>query len=68
MAKFNAEQAVAVLAINQVINEWGDELDRNDGLSIRSANVLSKVTFRLVIRWRMTGAPPAACSRALRSA
>ena len=42
MAKFSAEQAVSVLAINQVINEWGDELDRNDGLSIRGANVLTE--------------------------
>ena len=42
MAKFSAEQAAAVAAIQQVINEWGDELDTNDGLKMGSADVLSQ--------------------------
>lgn len=39
MAKFDAEQAVAVAAITQVINEWGYEVDTNGGRSI--ADVLT---------------------------
>ena len=42
MAKFSSEQAAAVAAIGQVINEWGDELDRNDGLKMSSAQVLTQ--------------------------
>ena len=42
MAKYNAEQAAAVAAICQVINEWGDELDTNDGLKMSSADVLTQ--------------------------
>lgn len=42
MAKFNAEQAAAIAAIQQVINEWGDELDKNDGLSMLEADVLTE--------------------------
>ena len=42
MAKFNAEQAADVAAIQQVINEWGNELDCNDGLKMREADVLSE--------------------------
>lgn len=42
MAKFDADQAAAVLAIQQVINEWGDELDRNDGLTITERDVLAE--------------------------
>ena len=42
MAKFSAEQAAAVAAIKQVINEWGDELDRNDGLTMIAADVLTQ--------------------------
>jgi len=41
MAKFTAEQAADVLAIKQVIYEWGDELDVNDGLKLEGANVLT---------------------------
>lgn len=41
MAKFSADQAADVAAIQQVINDWGDELDRNDGLSIIAADVLT---------------------------
>lgn len=41
MANFSAEQAAAVAAIQQVINEWGDELDKNDGLKMIAADVLA---------------------------
>ena len=42
MAQFTNDQAAAVLAIQQVINEWGDELDTNSGLEIGSANILTQ--------------------------
>ena len=42
MAKFSPEQAADIAAIQQVINEWGDELDRNDGLSMLKADVLTE--------------------------
>ena len=42
MAKFSAEQAAAVAAIQQVINEWGDELDKHDGLAMLDADVLTE--------------------------
>jgi len=42
MAKFDAEQAAAVAAITQVINEWGYEVDTNSGRSIEQADVLTK--------------------------
>jgi hypothetical protein len=42
MAKFSAEQAVAVAAIQQVINQWGDELDQNDGLKLAESDVLTE--------------------------
>ena len=42
MAKFSIEQAADVAAIQQVINEWGDELDQNDGLKMTSADVLTQ--------------------------
>lgn len=41
MAKFTPEQAADVLAVKQVIYEWGDELDINDGLKILEADVLA---------------------------
>lgn len=41
MAKFTPEQATAIAAITQVINEWGDELDTHDGLKMREAAVLT---------------------------
>ena len=41
MAKFDARQAADVLAIKQVIYEWGDELDIHDGLQMSDAGVLS---------------------------
>ncbi len=34
MAKFDKEQAVAWIAIQQLINDWGYELDVNNGLKI----------------------------------
>ena len=42
MAKFSAEQAAAVAAIQQVINDWGDELDQNSGLRMTEADVLTR--------------------------
>lgn len=42
MAKFTAVEAASVLAIQQVINEWGDELDQNDGLNLIAADVLTQ--------------------------
>ena len=41
MAKFTSEQAADVTAIQQVINEWGDELDTNSGLKMTQAGVLT---------------------------
>lgn len=34
MAKFSAEQAIAYVAIQQLINDWADELDINNGLKM----------------------------------
>ncbi len=34
MAKFSTEQATAWIAIQQLINDWGYELDVNNGLNI----------------------------------
>jgi ketosteroid isomerase-like protein len=34
VAKFNMEQAVAFTAVQQLINDWGYELDVNNGLHI----------------------------------
>ena len=34
MAKFTAEQAADWVAIQQLVNEWGAELDSNNGLAI----------------------------------
>ena len=53
MAKFSAEQAVSVLAIQQVINEWGDELDQNSGLKMTEADVLTQdVRYFVGGEWR----------------
>ena len=42
VAKFTAEQAADVLAIKQVIYEWGDELDVHDGLQMTETDVLTQ--------------------------
>lgn len=42
MAGFTVDQAAAIAAIQQVINEWGDELDQNDGLTMIEADVLTE--------------------------
>ncbi len=42
MAKFSADQAAAIAAIQQTINEWGDELDKHDGLGMLDADVLTQ--------------------------
>ncbi|MEJ5975283.1 hypothetical protein WG901_01445 [Novosphingobium sp. PS1R-30] len=53
MAKFSAEQATAVAAIHQVINEWGDELDRNSGRQMTQAKVLTDdVAYFVGGEWR----------------
>ena len=53
MAKFTPEQAADVLAIKQVIYEWGDELDIHDGLEILDADVLTEdVRYFVGGEWR----------------
>lgn len=53
VAKFSTEQAAAVLAVQQVINEWGDELDQNSGLKITQAKVLTDdVRYFVGGEWR----------------
>lgn len=53
MAKFNTDQLAAVAAIQQVINEWGDELDQNNGLTITEANILTDdVRYNVGGTWR----------------
>ena len=53
MAKFSAAQAADVLAIQQVINEWGDELDQNSGLQITAKKVLTDdVRYFVNGEWR----------------
>lgn len=53
MAKFTPQQAADVLAIKQVIYEWGDELDINNGLKMRDANVLADdVRYFVGGEWR----------------
>jgi hypothetical protein len=42
VARFTTEQTVARAAIEQVINEWGDELDQNDGLKMIEVDVLTE--------------------------
>jgi hypothetical protein len=42
MASFTPDQAAAIAAIQQVVNEWGNELDRNDGLKMSEANCLTE--------------------------
>lgn len=42
MARFTMEQTAAIAAVQQVINEWGNELDQNDGLKIIEADVLTE--------------------------
>ncbi len=41
MAQFTAQQAADIAAIQQAINQWGDELDQNDGLTMLEADVLT---------------------------
>ena len=42
MAKFNAEQAIAIAAITQVMNEWVYEVDTNYGRAMAQADVLTR--------------------------
>ena len=53
MAKYSADEAAAVLAIQQVINEWGDELDQNSGRKMTEAKVLTDdVRYFVGGEWR----------------
>ncbi len=53
MAKYTPEQAADVLAVKQVIYEWGDELDVHDGLGILDAGVLAKnIRYFVGGEWR----------------
>lgn len=53
MAKFTPEQAADVLAIKQVIYEWGDELDMHNGESMTTRDCLSKdVRYFVGGEWR----------------
>lgn len=53
MAKFTPQQAADVLAIKQVIYDWGDELDINNGLSMRKADCLAEdVQYNVGGEWR----------------
>jgi hypothetical protein len=53
VAKFTPQQAADVLAIKQVIYEWGDELDINNGLSMRACDCLAQdVRYNVGGQWR----------------
>lgn len=53
MAKFTIEQAADVLAVKQVVYEWGDELDLNNGLNILASDVLADdVRYYVGGEWR----------------
>lgn len=53
MAKFTPQQAADVLAIKQVIYEWGDELDIHNGLAMRETDCLSEdVRYNVGGQWR----------------
>lgn len=53
MASFTLEQAAARAAIEQVINEWSDELDQNNGLRMAEADVLTQdVRYNVGGQWR----------------
>jgi hypothetical protein len=53
VAKFTLEQAADVLAVKQVIYEWGDELDINNGLNILGSDVLTDdVRYFVGGEWR----------------
>lgn len=53
MAKFDADQIGAVLAIKQAIYEWGDELDLHNGETITQRDCLtSDVEYFVGGEWR----------------
>ena len=53
MAKFTADQVVAIAAIQQVIYEWSNELDINDGLRMIEADVLTEdCRYNVAGAWR----------------
>lgn len=53
MAQFTPQQAADVLAVKQVIYEWGDELDINNGLKILDSGVLADdVRYFVGGEWR----------------
>jgi hypothetical protein len=53
VAKFTLQQAADVLAIKQVVYEWGDQLDLHNGLSMREADCLAEdVRYNVGGQWR----------------
>jgi len=53
MAKFTPEQAAAVIAVKQVVYEWGDFLDIHDGIGIEDAGILADdVRYFVGGEWR----------------
>jgi hypothetical protein len=53
VAKFTPEQAASIAAIKQVIYEWGDELDLNNGLKMGEIDILTKdVRYNVGGEWR----------------
>ena len=53
MAKFTSEQAAAVAAIQQVIYEWGDELDLHNGETMTARGCLTgDVEYFVGGEWR----------------
>ena len=60
VTKFTVEQAASVAAIQQVINEWGNELDQNDGLKMNEAGVLTEdCQYNVGGAWRKSRAEAA---------
>jgi hypothetical protein len=61
MARFTAQQASDLAAIQQVINEWSHELDSNDGLQMLEADVLTAdCRYNVGGSWRAGAADAAA--------
>jgi len=53
MAKYSGEQAAAIAAIQQVVNQWGRELDTNGGLTLVEADVLTEdCRYHIGGEWR----------------
>jgi hypothetical protein len=53
VSKFSAEQVAGVLAIKQAIYEWGDELDINNGVTMKERDCLTgDVEYFVGGEWR----------------